>query len=470
MADDSSTAMQPYGARTTAMQCDGFSGGQWPYPMHQVATRPHAGPPVSYTVERSTMQYSGAADAAAQLATMQRHVVHLEEQLSDQSHLAQRYIAEQRDDLAGRAHAVLLEQRQEFETQASAYQGLAREVASAELEHQRQELDYSHRESIAQISCHVHIEEAEATRMLIDVNQKLDHTIATANGAEAQAEQFWRANQTLETELEGSRAAVASPYTLGRHGLTQSSVLDYLRGAKRTALPRHTVYITFAERGEPRCPPPPNQSLSQQALAHDRLRMEEIASETSQRDFYLRKTKENQDALDSLERIYQQRERELCDDMAQLRVQIKQKNSSVPVSTVPMPTGTAPVPVSTVPTHTNDHIHAEIAKLKQQLQEKEADEEIRRLETVNISTPRRVVWPDVQNSPTRQSWATMSEGSGSESSAESSEEKEQPNKKNQGGLKRQTPSVLPTYLRLRNSEPGGRNSRKKSQEHQANQN
>jgi len=94
------------------------------------------------------MQYSGAADAAAQLATMQRHVVHLEEQLSDQSHLAQRYIAEQRDDFAGRAHAVLLE-RQEFETQASAYQGLAREVASAELEHQRQELDYSHRESLA---------------------------------------------------------------------------------------------------------------------------------------------------------------------------------------------------------------------------------------------------------------------------------------------------------------------------------
>ena len=198
MASDSSTAMQTYGARTTVGSRDAFSGGQWPYPMHQVVTSNNAGPPVSYTVERSTMQYRGDADAAAQLATMQRQVAQLEEQLQEQSHLAHRYIAEQRDDFAGRAHAVLLEQRQEFETQAIAYQGLAREVASAELEQQRQELDSSHRESIAQIFCHVQEEETTANQRLIEVNQQLGHTIATANGASAQAEQFWRANQTLE--------------------------------------------------------------------------------------------------------------------------------------------------------------------------------------------------------------------------------------------------------------------------------
>ena len=115
-------------------------------------------------------------DAAEQLTDVQSQVAYLEQQLSNQQHLAQTYIAEQREDFAGRARAVLLEQKQEFEAQATVYQELAREVASAELGQQRQELDHSHRESIAQISCHVQHEEAVARTNLFAVNQALTDT------------------------------------------------------------------------------------------------------------------------------------------------------------------------------------------------------------------------------------------------------------------------------------------------------
>ena len=95
-----------------------------------------------------------------------------------------------------------------FEAQATVYQELAREVASAELGQQRQELGHSHRESIAQISCHVHHEEAVARTNLFAVNQALTDTVTTANGVEAKAETYLRANHTLEEELEESRAAL----------------------------------------------------------------------------------------------------------------------------------------------------------------------------------------------------------------------------------------------------------------------
>ena len=61
-------------------------------------------------------------DVAEQLTNVQSQVAFLEQQLSNQQHLAQTYIAEQREDFTGRARAVLLDQRTEFEAQATVYQ------------------------------------------------------------------------------------------------------------------------------------------------------------------------------------------------------------------------------------------------------------------------------------------------------------------------------------------------------------
>ena len=84
----------------------------------------------------------------------------------------------------------------------------------------------------------------------------------------------------MKEELEGSRAAVASPER------------------------RYSAAIQA------------NQSLLQQALAHDRRRMEEIVDETSQRDLYLRKMEENMEAMSIQHERFQQRERDHFEQMA----------------------------------------------------------------------------------------------------------------------------------------------------------
>ena len=73
------------------------------------------------------MQFGPTGD---QLSQVQNQVVLLENHLAAQSREAEQYIQTQR----GRTYEVLLEQRTEFETRAHAYEILAREVASTELQ------------------------------------------------------------------------------------------------------------------------------------------------------------------------------------------------------------------------------------------------------------------------------------------------------------------------------------------------
>ena len=87
--------------------------------------------PTTLTLERQTLRMDVGADD--QLTFVQRQVALLEQNMALQGLQAQRYIAEQQEHYTGRAYEILREQRAEFETQAVAYQEMAREVATNEL-------------------------------------------------------------------------------------------------------------------------------------------------------------------------------------------------------------------------------------------------------------------------------------------------------------------------------------------------
>jgi exonuclease VII large subunit len=139
--------------------------------------------------------------------------------------------------------------------------------------------------------------------------------------------------------------------------------------------------------------------------------MEEIVDETSQRDFYLRAMEENMQAMSIQQQSFQQRERELCEQMAQLQAvteALLKKDQSVPVTTVP--------------THNVQQMQDEIEKLKQQLADKEVQEEIKRVEAAN--QPKRTLWPDCNHSDisSKPEYRAMNSDSDDNSSSQDSSE------------------------------------------------
>ena len=162
--------------------------------------------PTTLTLERQILRMDMGADD--QLTFVQRQVSQLEQNLALQGMQATRYIAEQREHYTGRAYEILREQRTEFETQAIAYQEMAREVATNELQQQRLTLDATHQQQMSRIASHVIHEEALARGRLLEVDNQLATTAANAQTVEAHAEDFVRANHNLEEQLVAARGAV----------------------------------------------------------------------------------------------------------------------------------------------------------------------------------------------------------------------------------------------------------------------
>ena len=98
------------------------------------------------------MQFGPTGD---QLSQVQHQVALLEHHLATQSHEAETHIHKQRAEYSGRARDILLEQRTEFETRASSYEIMAREVAMTELQQQRETLGADHSAQLDRISLFV---------------------------------------------------------------------------------------------------------------------------------------------------------------------------------------------------------------------------------------------------------------------------------------------------------------------------
>ena len=174
---------------------------------------------------------------------------------------ATRYIAEQREHYTSRAYEILREQRTEFETQAQAYQEMAREVATNELQQQRVTVDQSHQQQMSRIASYVTHEESLARGRLLEVDNQLATTAANAHTVEAHAEDYVRANYNLEAQLVAARGAAASPER------------------------RYAAALRA------------NETLSTQGEQRERARVEELQRAELQKNYYLQQLTENMEAM-----------------------------------------------------------------------------------------------------------------------------------------------------------------------------